>query len=75
MSIATEFKKSLSEQLIKALKREKVSQSELARRMGTSRAVVHRMLKASDPSITLLTIERAVQALGRQVVVRIVKKG
>lgn len=42
-----------------------VSQAELARRMKTSRAVEHRRLDATDPSVTLATINTAATPLGR----------
>jgi len=64
-------KRELATQLQRALKEETVSQSELARRMKTSRAVVHRLLKVDDPSVTLATISRAAKALGRTLSVRI----
>ena len=64
-------KRELALQLLRVLKEEKISQSELARRMRTSRAVVHRLLQGDDPSVTLATISRAVQALGRTLSVRI----
>ncbi|MGL6223395.1 MAG: hypothetical protein ACRC6L_07410 [Steroidobacteraceae bacterium] len=35
--------------------------------MKTSRAVIHRLLDADDPSVTLSTISRAAAALGRNV--------
>lgn len=56
-------KQQLVSQLHRALKEENVSQSELARRMRTSRAVVHRLLNPDDPSVTLATICRAAAAL------------
>ena len=37
--------------------------AELARRMRTSRAVVHRLLNKNDPAVTLTTISRAAVAL------------
>jgi antitoxin HicB len=61
------IKRELATELQRALKKQKVSQSELARRMRTSRAVVHRLLKSNDPSVTLATISRAAVALGRRV--------
>jgi DNA-binding transcriptional regulator LsrR (DeoR family) len=64
-------KRELAQQLLRVLKEEKLSQSELARRMRTSRAVVHRLLQGDDPSVTLATISRAAQALGRTLSVRI----
>ena len=42
-----------------------VSQAEMARRMRTSRAVIRRLLDEDDPSITLSTISKAANALGK----------
>jgi transcriptional regulator with XRE-family HTH domain len=65
--IALSVKRDLASDLAIALRKARLSQSELARRMRTSRAVVHRLLKADDPSVTLATISRAAVALGRTV--------
>jgi ParB-like chromosome segregation protein Spo0J len=48
-----------------AMKRANVSQAEMARRMSTSRAVVRRLLDASDLSITLATMSKAAAVLGK----------
>lgn len=61
------IKRVLATELDQAMKAGKVSQAELARRMKTSRAVVHRLLDATDPSVTLSTISKAATALGRSV--------
>jgi len=42
-----------------------VSQAEMARRMRTSRAVIRRLLDENDPSVTLTTISKAANALGK----------
>lgn len=68
---ALAIKRELASELHRAMKKQKMSQSELARRMKTSRAVVHRLLKRDDPSVTLSTISRAAVALGRSVKLRI----
>jgi predicted XRE-type DNA-binding protein len=68
---ALAIKRELASELHRAMKKQKMSQSELARRMRTSRAVVHRLLKRDDPSVTLSTISRAAVALGQNVKVRI----
>lgn len=60
---ATDFKAQISEQIKRAMKRRKISQSELARQMRTSRAVVHRMLCPTETAITLTTISKAAVAL------------
>jgi predicted XRE-type DNA-binding protein len=61
------IKRVLAWQLLQAMKQNGVSQAELARRMKTSRAVVHRLLDETDPSVTLSTISKAAAALGRSV--------
>jgi antitoxin HicB len=64
---ARAIKRVLAWQLVQAMKQSGVSQAELARRMKTSRAVVHRLLDETDPSVTLSTISKAAAALGRNV--------
>ena len=64
---ALAIKRVLAWELERAMKEANVSQAELARRMKTSRAVVHRLLDANDPSVTLATISKAATALGRNV--------
>ena len=65
------IKQVLAWQLMQAMKRAKVSKAELARRMKTSRAVVHRLLDGEDVSVTLSTISRAATALGKTVLIRL----
>jgi DNA-binding Xre family transcriptional regulator len=64
---ALAVKRVLAWQLTREMKKAKVSRAELARRMNTSRAVVHRLLNADDPAVTLATISRAAIALRRRV--------
>ena len=64
---AVAIKRVLAWQIAAAMKDAHVSQAELARRMKTSRAVIHRLLDADDPSVTLSTISRAATALGKSV--------
>ena len=67
------IKRVLAWELGQAMARSKVSRAELARRMRTSRAVVHRLLDASDGSVTLATISRAATALGQTVRLRLAR--
>ena len=60
-------KRVLAWELQQARARSKVTQAELARRMKTSRAVVHRLLDETDWSIKLATVNRAASALGQSV--------
>ena len=41
-----------------------ISKSEMARRMGTSRSALDRLLDPENSSVTLQTLQSAVQALG-----------
>jgi DNA-binding Xre family transcriptional regulator len=59
------IKRVLAWQLKSVMTKAKVSQAELARRMGTSRAVIRRLLDKDDPSVTLSTMTRAASALGK----------
>lgn len=47
------------------MKKEDVSKTELARRMQTSRAQLDRLLDPQNESVTLATLARAAQAVGR----------
>ncbi len=64
-STALAMKRVLAWEFGEAMKRAEVSQAEMARRMGTSRAVVRRLLDQNETSVTLATISRAAIALGR----------
>ena len=62
-------KKVLAAGLVAGMKRRRVSKTDLAGRMRTSRTVVHRLLDPSDTSVTLATLARATQALGLRLAV------
>ncbi len=66
-STALAIKRVLAWEIERAMKQGRISQAELARRMKTSRAVVHRLLDETDPSVTLATINKAATPLGRTV--------
>jgi len=57
-------KKRLSAKVETAMAEKNMTQTTLAQAMETSRTVVHRLLNATDTSVTLATIFRAQQALG-----------
>ena len=62
---ALALKRVLAWEFQQAMERANVSQAEMARRMRTSRAVIRRLLDEDDPSITLSTISKAANALGK----------
>jgi antitoxin HicB len=64
---AAATKRVIAWQIEELMSKEGLSKSEMARRMGTSRSALERLLDPSNPSVTLLTIERAARALGKKV--------
>ena len=64
---AAATKRVIAWQVETLMSKEGLSKSEMARRMGTSRSALERLLDPSNPSVTLLTIERAAKALGKKV--------
>ena len=46
-----------------------ISKTEMARRMGTSRSALARLLDPENPAVTLLTLDRAATALGKRLTV------
>lgn len=66
---AVATKRVIAWQLEQAMQARGISKSALAKQMHTSRAAVDRLLDPASPSVTLLTLERAAQVLGRRLVV------
>lgn len=63
---ATALKRVLAFQLSQEMKRTKLTRTELASRMKTSRASVNRLLDPKNVSVTLQTMERAALAIGKK---------
>lgn len=63
---ATAIKRVLAYQISKEMKRKKLTKTEMANRMRTSRAALERLLDPDNASITLFTLERAASALGKK---------
>ena len=66
-------KKILADSLRMAMKAQKVTPSEMARRMGTSRPTIYRLLDPAERGATLDTLERASRALGLDLEIRLVR--
>jgi antitoxin HicB len=66
------MKKALALQLERLIARKEMTKTEMAARMKTSRAVVDRLLDASNPSLTISTLGKAARALGRKVKIELV---
>lgn len=68
---AIALKRVIAWEIQQAMEKDNVSQAEMARRMHTSRAVIRRLLDRDDPSVTLTTISKAANALGKNVDVKL----
>jgi antitoxin HicB len=64
---AVAIKEVLAWQIRQAMDVQKLSQAGLAKLMGTSRSQVSRLLDPADGNITLSTLQRAAEMLGRKV--------
>jgi antitoxin HicB len=69
---ARALKRAIALQLERLRKEQSISKSTLAVRMKTSRAAVDRLLDASNPSVTLITLEKAARVLKRKLKVELV---
>jgi len=63
---ATAAKRVIAFQIAQEMKRARVTKSEMAQRMKTSRPAVDRLLDPSNRSVTLSTLERAASAVGKK---------
>ena len=68
---ATAAKRVIAFQIAQEMKRSKLTKSEMASRMRTSRAALERLLDPSNPSVTIATLERAASALGKKLKVEL----
>ena len=64
---AVAIKEVLAWQIEQAMKAQKLSRRRLAERMGTSRSQISRLLDPTDGNVTLATLQRAAEMLGRKV--------
>lgn len=63
---ATAMKRVLAWQIAQAMKKQRITKTAMARRMGTSRAALDRLLDTDNTSVTLQTMGRAAAALGKE---------
>jgi DNA-binding Xre family transcriptional regulator len=63
------LKRVLAWQLAELMKKRRISKSEMAKRMRTSRAALERLLDSENTSVTLQTMGRAAAALGKTLTV------
>ena len=72
---AVAVRRVLAWQIGETIAAERLNKAELARRMNTSRASLDRLLDPDNPSVTLLTLQKAATALGKQLMVELVDTG
>ena len=59
------IKETLAWQVQQAMQKENITKVEMARRMNTSRAALDRLLDPGNGAVTLQTLARAANAIGR----------
>ena len=64
---AVAIKEVLAWQIGQAMKDQGLSRKRLAERMGTSRSQISRLLDPADGNVTLATLQRAAEMVGRKV--------
>ena len=69
---AVAIKRVIAYQIEEEMRAQNITQTELAQRMNTSRAVVSRLLNPKNGSLTLSTLSSAVSALGKKLDVSII---
>ena len=69
---AVAIKRVIAYQIEEEMRAQNITQTELAQRMNTSRAVVSRLLNPKNASLTLSTLSAAVSALGKKLSLSIV---
>ena len=65
------IKRVVAYQIAEEMKKKKLTKTEMASRMRTSRAALERLLDPDNGSITLITLERAASVLGKKLTVQL----
>lgn len=63
---AVAIKRVVAFQVAALMKKKRITKAEMAKRMKTSRSALDRLLDPGNSSVTLQTLERAAQALGKR---------
>ena len=71
---AIAIKRVIAYQVEQLMKKEHISKTEMAKRMNTSRSALERLIDPENVSITLQTLNRAAQALGKHLKVELSNK-
>jgi antitoxin HicB len=71
-SEAVAVKRVIAHQINQFMEQQNLSKSAMAQRMHTSRAALERLLDPENQSVTLQTLDKAAQALGKRVQIALV---
>jgi predicted XRE-type DNA-binding protein len=71
-STAVALKRIIAWQIAQEMKAQKLTKTELAKRMHTSRAALNRLLDENDASLTLTTLASAAAVIGKKVSLQLV---
>jgi predicted XRE-type DNA-binding protein len=63
---ALAIKRVIAYQLERTMKKQRLNQTEMSKRLKTSRAAIKRLLDPKNASVTLLTLHKAARVLGKQ---------
>jgi len=69
------WKRVLSWEVTEAMKKEGISKSEMAKRMGTSRSQLERFLDPRNPNVLLETVQKAAAAVGKRLMIGLTDAG
>jgi antitoxin HicB len=69
---ARALKRAMTLQMLRLLKKQALTKTEMAARMKTSRAAIDRLLDASNSSVTLNTLGKAAHVLGQKIKIELV---
>jgi antitoxin HicB len=59
-------------QIMEMMEEKKISKLEMAKRMGTSRSALDRLLDPHNPSVSLKTLDRAAASLGKKLSIQLI---
>ena len=59
-------------QIMEMMEEKKISKMEMAKRMGTSRSALDRLLDPHNPSVSLKTLDRAAASLGKKLSIQLI---
>lgn len=66
------IKRVLARQVETAMREQNFTKAEMARRMHTSRASLNRLLDPTNDAVTLATLKKAAEAVGREIKLELV---